>query len=106
MKDFVNEQSLEKIINKLSGLALFHEWRLIGLYDENNIIQQVEFFYEDSAKNQVISYENGRIKNVTQDGNLILTYTYESLAGGREATVITDITYGADKAVKKYYDFE
>ena len=72
-------------------------------YDANSLIEQVTFHYDDISKNKVISYENGRMKNVTQDGEETLTYTYETLAGGREATVIRDLTYGAGNEIIKYY---
>ena len=75
----------------------------ISSYDTNDILQQVKLFYEDETKNQIINYENGRIKNVTQNGNDLLTYTYETFEGGREVTVINDMSYGADSAMKKYY---
>ncbi|MFH1593779.1 MAG: LamG-like jellyroll fold domain-containing protein, partial [Candidatus Omnitrophota bacterium] len=75
----------------------------VSTYDENGIIQQVKFFYDDETKDQIISYENGRIKNATQDGNVILNYTYELLEGGREFTVINDFSYGGDNPVKKHY---
>ncbi|MDP2913318.1 MAG: LamG domain-containing protein, partial [Candidatus Omnitrophota bacterium] len=77
--------------------------RKVSTYDSKGVIQRAKLLYNDASRDQTIIYDNGKIDNVTQNGSEILRYTYETLAGGREATVINDLSSTEINGMKKYY---
>ncbi|MDD5495534.1 MAG: cysteine peptidase family C39 domain-containing protein, partial [Candidatus Omnitrophica bacterium] len=93
----------KKVVEFVKGEDGNISYRIVTSYNASGIIQEMQFLYGDETKNKIITYENGLKKKVTQNGVDILTYDYEMLDSGEEATVINDFTSGDATPVKKYY---